>query len=666
MKSLIIQSIRLGCSMVLLSLALIGYAQPAPFMTNYGSLVDDKGFSGILAPNGEYVLTGYSLGFNQFPILSEDIYFNRLDPSGNILPVSKDIATQDDEKAYFIDPSYTADGNHEGYIMTGYIRPGPGLPEDLLLVKTDIVGNVLASLSFGNIEYQEIGYCVRQDEDLNYVAVGYLFDGFGKYIFVVKATNNLIPMWSNIYPVFDGTNIFDDEGRALVMANNIAIPGMPPMSQAYALTGKIKNDAFVMLLDKMGNHLVSTRVKPFAGSQDIGHSIQQDYDGGLIIAGSTIPNPSTLNLEYVFVHKATMGAMPVWLNVYDFPLSQREHARFIQLDGNGYVLTGRAYQPGGLMLPPGDFGKAFLMKLDPTAVPMFANTYLDPTLDGSHGNRIELTPNGYFISGYTWINEEVDPPFVVPVYDYLALSTDMAGTFLSAGTMCFTPEPLEFFPTDFPFEFNVVDPANFEEVYEPPLISVDVIEPQCHCWSCPTPVNITSVPGGPGSGVIQLSWTKYPCHLRFNGKGRKVGTIPFGGFVTMNNFKNVGGLNSGTLYEWKLRAQCLNLKISPYSSLMTFVAPTMIPKTMEEGLTEMSLYPNPANASAELQYLFAGDGVLSLQIFDYEGRLLEEMPLDVLSGTVSINTSTLSPGLYLVELLNNGKVIQTVKMTVVH
>jgi hypothetical protein len=689
------------------------YGQNGMFMTNFGTSANDKGLSGIPASHNAFIITGYSDGFSEFSTNTEDIYITRLDNTGTINPFSKIIGSARNERSNFIDYSYLADGTLDGYIITGYSEPEVGGHRDLLLVRVNEAGKIMASKSFGVSNLDEVGLCVKQDEDLNYVAVGYLQEGSKKEILVMKADRFLNLMWSKTFPLYHGSDNCVHEARALAMATGIPGQNGKFLSQTYAITGNIDKDFFVMLLDKSGNIMFSKSSSLSAVSVDVANSIQQTVDGGFIIAGGTSTSSHPTAGQTIFVHKTDMLGNPVKTLAYNFPLSEREYATYIQLKGSGYVLTGRAYDKKVYTLdteplptpddtiktkiaavPAGEFGKAFLINLFPNYEIKWAKTYLDPQFNGSHANRVEVMSDKLFVVGYTWIQKEripgptpvphpdpeglstlklggktavtVPPPIsIYPRYNTLAFTTGLMGNISADGGACFKDDAVvkqEISPQTSSLHGFPVAMAGSRSAGLSEAVAADY---QCHCWSCASPVGLKAELGQIESGKATLSWDQFPCHESFQGKIKRGDEQTFSSFISLSDNKVIKNLDPGNTYDWKLRARCTNKSISPYSTLVSF-STWPVKRDMNSELAEIHLSPNPAAESVRIDFAYESTAELNLVVHDFTGRLISEFNLPGKAGSFEIPTSDLSDGLYLIEVRNGIEKIAVEKLMIQH
>lgn len=73
--------------------------------------------------------------------------------------------------------------------------------------------------------------------------------------------------------------------------------------------------------------------------------------------------------------------------------------------------------------------------------------------------------------------------------------------------------------------------------------------------------------------------------------------------------------------------------------------------------------PNPFTEATEIRYQLPSNTVNAcIYIFDIQGALLQQVPIDVAQGSVRINKGILKPGMYVYSLIANGKAVDTKRM----
>jgi hypothetical protein len=167
----------------------------------------------------------------------------------------------------------TPDG---GYLLVGMTQPSPA-DTDLYVMKTDSLGNMLWSASFGGTN-QEYPYQMVESGDGNYLIVGYTSSyGAGKYdtwLLKMGPAGNII--WTKTYGGAD-----DDVGHSIIATTdgNFVIAGR---SSSFH---PANSEAYLMKVDPLGNTLWT---QYYGGPQyETAHSVQQCLDGGYIFCGQT-------------------------------------------------------------------------------------------------------------------------------------------------------------------------------------------------------------------------------------------------------------------------------------------------------------------------------------------------------------------------------------------
>lgn len=113
-------------------------------------------------------------------------------------------------------------------------------------------------------------------------------------------------------------------------------------------------------------------------------------------------------------------------------------------------------------------------------------------------------------------------------------------------------------------------------------------------------------------------------------------------------------------------------------SIKTSLEPFFIKKTLcnvvatsevsKNGAPVFSLYPNPASADIAVELYneqIPLGAVLQIEIYDLLGRKHYSMPADPYS-TNLIPAGTLQPGCYIASHVANAKILQTLKLVVIH
>lgn len=84
-----------------------------------------------------------------------------------------------------------------------------------------------------------------------------------------------------------------------------------------------------------------------------------------------------------------------------------------------------------------------------------------------------------------------------------------------------------------------------------------------------------------------------------------------------------------------------------------------------EELPLLGVWPNPASSSAWLHYPIEADEKATIQIFDPQGRLVQSFQPNT-KGLVELSLKNYESGIYVVQLIAFDKVVENIKLTVIH
>ncbi len=154
----------------------------------------------------------------------------------------------------------------------------------------------------------------------------------------------------------------------------------------------------------------------------------------------------------------------------------------------------------------------------------------------------------------------------------------------------------------------------------------------------------------PTANSMTVSWEAIPTADGYQLSGRKVGAPFFAAIFTSSTSRTVGGLESGTNYEFRLRARCDGTVISPFTELNFFS--TLNLREAETGLFSASLSPNPAVDFTRLAINSSSEGMAYIAIHDLSGRLLKQQQIYLGKGqsVLDLEIGNLHSGIYLVEI----------------
>jgi predicted RNase H-related nuclease YkuK (DUF458 family) len=234
----------------------------------FGGSGDDRGYSVGQTIDGGYIIAG---GTESFGAGSADVYLIKTDPNGNsVWQKTFGGNNWDDSMAV----QQTSDG---GFIIAGYTYSFGSGARDVYLIKTDPNGDSQWQRTFGGKNDDQC-WSVQQTVDSGYIIAGWTRSfGSGKAdVYFIKTDPNGNQEWQK---TFGGNN--DDWGLSVrqTFDNGYIIAGYTWSFGAGA------SDVYLIKTDSGGNLLWQ---KTLGGSNsDDGRSVQQTYDGGYIIAGTT-------------------------------------------------------------------------------------------------------------------------------------------------------------------------------------------------------------------------------------------------------------------------------------------------------------------------------------------------------------------------------------------
>ncbi len=229
------------------------------------------------------------------------------------------------------DQSYSAiqtlDG---GYIVTGYTYSYGAGSADVYLIKTDSLGDILWTKTYGNL-YRDFGHSIAQTSDGGYIiAGGTMSYGAGSYdVYLIKTDSLGDTLWVRTYGGADG-----DCGYSVAQTSD---GGYIVSGYTYSY-GAGSCDVYLMKTDPLGDTLWT---RTYGGAdEDCGISVAQTSDGGYIVSGYTYSYGAGSGDVYL-VKTDSLGDT-LWTKTHggnypDYGLS------VIRTPDEGYIITGFTY-----------------------------------------------------------------------------------------------------------------------------------------------------------------------------------------------------------------------------------------------------------------------------------------------------------------------------------
>ena len=295
-----------------------------------------------------------------------------------------------------------------GYLILGSTASygnDPGNTFDGYLVKTDSLGHVLWTKTYGGLDVDQL-YWIEPYNNNSYLICGQtndLITGYS-YSFVGKIDlyGNLI--WQKNYKI----GIYET-------ANCISITS----DGGFLIGGECEfnsdEQALLLKADSSGNLIWS---KAYGSTFiDAAQQIVQTSDGGMLISGTSRYGFYSTSLLII---KTDSAGNQQWSKKYNTSPAQRKAnpAKIFQLASGGYIISGNTTALG---LPLAD---VFLIRLDDTGNIIWQKVYNTNEQENARDMIID-EDGGYVICGSTAINSSNG------YYDAMIMKTDSSGNLLS-------------------------------------------------------------------------------------------------------------------------------------------------------------------------------------------------------------------------------------------
>ena len=332
-------------------------AQPSiQWQKSLGGLKEDFGYCIQQTTDGGYITIGMSKSSNGNVTVNNgeaDYWVVKLDSTGAI-EWQKSFGGTSEDYGRYIQETY--DG---GYIITGYAYSNDGDVignhgnYDYWLLKLNSTGGLIWKKCFGGTN-RELGYCIQQTSDSGYVVAGRsasndgdVTGNHGGYDFwVIKLGRNGALEWQNSLGGSD-----DDFAYSLQQTfdGGYIVAGSSKSSDGDLTSNNGYYDYWIVKLDSAGS---LTWQKSLGGSdEDQLYSIQQTTDAGYVMAGISFSNDGDVSGgnhgdgDYWVVKLDSTGTL-VWQN--SLGGAGLDGAFSIQqtFDG-GYVVSGTSYSNNG-------------------------------------------------------------------------------------------------------------------------------------------------------------------------------------------------------------------------------------------------------------------------------------------------------------------------------
>jgi hypothetical protein len=230
---------------------------------------------------------------------------------------------------------------------------------------------------------EECGFSVQQTSDGGYIIAGYTdsYGAGGRDAWLIKTDSSGDLSWNK---TFDGSGT--DRGSSLQQTSDggYIVAGS---TRSYGAGG---SDVWLVKTDSSGDVAWS---QTFGGSgDDYGFSVQQTWDGGYIVAGSTTSYGAVEG--NVWLIKTDSSGNEAWNQT--FGGSEYDTAYSVQQTSDGgYIITGYTMSYGA------GASDIWLIKTDSSGNVAWNQTFGGSELD--YGSSVQQTSDGgYIVSGWTY------------------------------------------------------------------------------------------------------------------------------------------------------------------------------------------------------------------------------------------------------------------------
>ncbi len=384
-----------------------------PFLLSqktYGGSDDEKAYFITPTQDGGYAITGFTRSEDGIFLSNhgqEDIWIMKMNEFGSVLDWIKMFGGSENDVAR--SAIQTSDGK---YVLVGYTTSSDGDVSgnhggsDVWIVKLDENGNMLWQRTLGGSGL-DMGLSVIQDDDGNYVLVGYTTSNDGDVsgnhgeidVWIVKLDENGNILWQKTL----GGSI-GEMGLSVVQADGgYILAGLTASNDGDVSGNHGYTDAWIVKLDKNGNILWQ---KTLGGSKaDAVNSIIR-VDGGFVAAGYTASSDGDVSENQgetdVWVVRLDEEGNIIWQKSYGGSGNDAANS-IVQVDG-GYIVVGYTMSSDGDV--PGNHGMKdmWVVMLDENG-----NMLWQKTLGGSQDDKgysaIQTESGMYVLVGYTKSND---------------------------------------------------------------------------------------------------------------------------------------------------------------------------------------------------------------------------------------------------------------------
>jgi len=335
-----------------------------------GRAGDESAAEVIQTMDGGFMMVGFT---NSIGEGNKDILLVRYDDSNNELWHRTYGGNNVDEAFGVVE---TPDS---GYVIVGITGSGKLGGQDIIILRTDAVGDTIWEFSYGGAGTEE-AQSVDATSDGGYIIAGSTVSyGAGNNdVYLIKINSSGTVQWSKTFGSTDIDRAFqvkETTDKGFIIAGYTAVSGF--------------DDMYLIKTDSVGD-TAWTRI--LGGSlQDIGYSVIETYDGNFIVTGFT--SSFGVSFRSIYTVKVDKFGNVIWsktmggnnfLQAFDIKSTS----------DSGYVMVGYTYVLGG------GFGDMYILKFDKSDIFQWSSAFGGILSDRGH-SVIQTAKGGYAIVGNT-------------------------------------------------------------------------------------------------------------------------------------------------------------------------------------------------------------------------------------------------------------------------
>jgi hypothetical protein len=308
----------------------------------YGGLLDDESYSVQETSGGGFIIAGRTRSFGAG---SNDIYLIKTDSLGDIL-WTRTYGGSEFDYGYSVQET-----NDRGYIITGGTWSFGSGNNDVYLIRSDSLGDTLWTRFYGGPSGDE-GFSVLETQDEGYIIAGNTLSyGAGlQDVYLIRTDENGDTLWTRTY---GGASW--DYGRSV----------RETQDGGYIIVGWTNSfgaslyDVYLIKTDSLGDTLWTTTL---GGSDfDMGSDIQETWDGGYMIVGTSASYG--MGARDLYLVKTDLSGNTLWKKTYGGTSDDAGEAIQETQDG-GYIITGNTASYKLCSGTPCPLGDVYLIKTD--------------------------------------------------------------------------------------------------------------------------------------------------------------------------------------------------------------------------------------------------------------------------------------------------------------